>query len=169
MSEKNEALIRSALKDGCRAHCDELIDELRRLSAENERLAAEVANRNRRALAGDEAAATAQPQEPCNKSCAPGYCYCEPAQEPVAWATVCDGVIDSCSLTKTAAKLKAENLRDRNRGRNFVFGVRPLSYSTQRKPLTDDQKQAIHNETGAGHALICLVESYINGIEESNT
>lgn len=90
-------------------------------------------------------------------------------QEPVAWATVCDGVIDSCSLTKTAAKLKAENLRDRNRGRNFVFGVRPLSYSTQRKPLTDDQKQAIHNETGAGHALICLVESYINGIEESNT
>ena len=33
MSEKNEALIRSALKDGCRAHCDELIDELRRLSA----------------------------------------------------------------------------------------------------------------------------------------
>jgi hypothetical protein len=30
---KNEALIRSALKDGCRAHCDELIDELRRLSA----------------------------------------------------------------------------------------------------------------------------------------
>lgn len=86
MSEKNEALIRSALKDGCRAHCDELIDELRRLSAENERLAAEVANRNRRALAGDEAAATAQPQEPCNKSCAPGYCYCEPAQEPVAWS-----------------------------------------------------------------------------------
>jgi hypothetical protein len=30
-------------------------DELRRLCAENERLAAEVANRNRRALAGDEA------------------------------------------------------------------------------------------------------------------
>lgn len=23
------------------------------------------------------------------------------------------------------------------------------------------QKQQIHNETGAGHALICLVESYL--------
>jgi len=27
--------------------------------------------------------------------------------------------------------------------------------------LTDEQKQEIHNQTGAGHALICLVESYI--------
>ena len=25
--------------------------------------------------------------------------------------------------------------------------------------LTDEQKQEIHNQTGAGHALICLVES----------
>lgn len=33
---KNEALIRSALKDGCRAHCDELIDELRRLHHNNQ-------------------------------------------------------------------------------------------------------------------------------------
>lgn len=29
------------------------------------------------------------------------------------------------------------------------------------KPLTDGQKQRIHNETGAGHALICLVEGYV--------
>ncbi|MFN8995635.1 MAG: hypothetical protein ACK5X3_18480 [Pseudomonadota bacterium] len=30
-------------------------------------------------------AALAEPvQEPCNKSCAPGYCYCEPVQEPDA-------------------------------------------------------------------------------------
>jgi hypothetical protein len=36
----------------------------------------------------------------------------------------------------------------------------------QRKPLTDEQKQAIHNVTGASHSLICLVESYINGIKE---
>ena len=28
-------------------------------------------------------------------------------------------------------------------------------------PLSDEQKQEIHNETGAGHALISLVESYI--------
>lgn len=37
-----------------------------------------------------------------------------------------------------------------------------------RKPLTDEQKQRIHNETGAGHSLICLVESYICGIGGGN-
>jgi hypothetical protein len=35
---------------------------------------------------------------------------------------------------------------------------------TNTVPLTDEQKQQIHDATGAGHALICLVESYINGI-----
>ena len=30
-----------------------------------------------------------------------------------------------------------------------------------REPLSAAQKQHIHNETGAGHALICLVESYL--------
>lgn len=35
------------------------------------------------------------------------------------------------------------------------------------QPLTDEQKQAIHNATGAGHALICLVESYIRGTAAS--
>ena len=39
-------------------------------------------------------------------------------------------------------------------------------FPPQPTPLTDEQKQAIHNETGAGHSLICLVESYINGIKE---
>ena len=29
-------------------------------------------------------AALAAPQNPCNPSCAPGYCYCEPVQEPDA-------------------------------------------------------------------------------------
>ena len=29
------------------------------------------------------------------------------------------------------------------------------------QPLSDEQKQEIHHETGAGHALISLVESYI--------
>ena len=29
------------------------------------------------------------------------------------------------------------------------------------EPLSAAQKQHIHNETGAGHALICLVESYL--------
>ncbi len=35
MTTQTEELIRAALKDGCRAHCDSLIDELRRLSALN--------------------------------------------------------------------------------------------------------------------------------------
>lgn len=34
-------------------------------------------------------------------------------------------------------------------------------------PLTDEQKQRIHNETGAGHSLICLVESYIRDIDKA--
>jgi len=54
----------------------------------------------------------------------------QPEQEPVAWATVCDDAISSLSLTKTAAELKAENLREKNRGRNFVIEVRPLTYPT---------------------------------------
>jgi hypothetical protein len=33
--------------------------------------------------------------------------------------------------------------------------------------LTDEQKQEIHNQTGAGHALICLVESYIRAGSKS--
>jgi hypothetical protein len=47
MREKNEALIRGALKDGCRAHCDELIDELRRQHEEitQHRHAAAATNR----------------------------------------------------------------------------------------------------------------------------
>ena len=37
-----------------------------------------------------QALAQAEKQEPCNPSCAPGYCYCkemagQPKQEPVAW------------------------------------------------------------------------------------
>ena len=35
-------------------------------------------------------------------------------------------------------------------------------------PLTDEQKQRIHNETGAGHSLFCLVESYFRGIGGGN-
>jgi hypothetical protein len=73
MTEKNEALLLAdalgnleatgyssdsvSLTDRSEAIADAAAAELRRLSAENERLAAEVANRNRRALAGDEAVA----------------------------------------------------------------------------------------------------------------
>jgi hypothetical protein len=35
VTTQTEELIRAALKDGCRAHCNSLIDELRRLHALN--------------------------------------------------------------------------------------------------------------------------------------
>ena len=38
MTRGTEKLIRAALRDGCREHCDALIDELRRLHAENQML-----------------------------------------------------------------------------------------------------------------------------------
>lgn len=38
MTRSAEKLIHAALRDGCREHCDALIDGLRRLSAENESL-----------------------------------------------------------------------------------------------------------------------------------
>ena len=43
-----------------------------------------------------------------------------------------------------------------------VCGSSAQGYPRQSaQPLSDEQKQEIHNETGAGHALISLVESYI--------
>jgi hypothetical protein len=45
-------------------------------------------------------------------------------------------------------------------------GECPDKQAKQTKALTDEQKQAIHNVTGASLALICLVENYINGIKE---
>ena len=71
----------------------------------------------------------------------------QPEQEPVAWATVCDDAISSLSLTKTAAELLAENFREKNRGRNFVIEVRPLTYPTAaQRPwvgLTDEEMSDI--------------------------
>lgn len=46
---------------------------------------------------------------------------------------------------------------------DFVLSM--LSAPQEKQPLTDEQKQYISNETGAGHSLICLVESYINEIK----
>jgi hypothetical protein len=42
MSEQPEELIRAAMKDGCRAHCDSLIHELRRQHEEITALRAAV-------------------------------------------------------------------------------------------------------------------------------
>ena len=43
------------------------------------------------------------------------------------------------------------------------------SLPAQRKPLTDEDKQRIHNETGASHSLICLVENAIEAKLKENT
>jgi hypothetical protein len=47
-------------------------------------------------------------------------------------------------------------------GRGEIYEVVPLFTAPPvREPLSPEQKQEIHNATGAGHALICLVESYL--------
>ena len=46
--------------------------------------------------------------------------------EACAWAVMCDGNTVSACLTETAANLIAENLREKNRGRDFSWRVVPL-------------------------------------------
>lgn len=48
------------------------------------------------------------------------------APAPFAWATLCDDTLHSLSHTELSAKLRAENLREANRGRGFLVGVVPL-------------------------------------------
>jgi len=52
-----------------------------------------------------------------------------------------------------------------NRARDNLLALLRAALAAQPAPaavpLTDEQKQEIHNTTGAGLALICLVESYI--------
>lgn len=47
-------------------------------------------------------------------------------QMSAAWACLCDGSVCSVHLTKEAAMLIAENRREQNRGRDFLFEVVPL-------------------------------------------
>jgi hypothetical protein len=49
-----------------------------------------------------------------------------PPPEPFAWATLCDDALHSLSHTELSAKLRAENLREANRGRGFLVEVVPL-------------------------------------------
>ena len=74
------------------------------------------------------------------------------AAEPVAW-------LDPWTGTKVTTDYDAY-------GKHGIPLVR--QQPVEREPLSAAQKQHIHNETGAGHALICLVESYLldaNGIK----
>ena len=71
----------------------------------------------------------------------------QPAQaaEPVAW-------LDPWTGTKVTTDYDAY-------GKHGIPLVR--QQPVVREPLSAAQKQHIHNETGAGHSLICLVESYL--------
>lgn len=90
----------------------------------------------------------------------------QPAQEaePVAWA-VYWGIATKQRNSVHFDKSTAENVASEIK--SSPTEIRAL-YTTpqQSQPLTDEQKQHIHNQTGAGHALICLVESYIKGVTE---
>ena len=72
----------------------------------------------------------------------------QPAQaaEPVAW-------LDPWTGTKVTTDYDAYG----KHGIPLYTAPQPVA----REPLTPAQKQHIHNETGAGHSLICLVESYL--------
>jgi hypothetical protein len=63
---------------------------------------------------------------------------------------------DNGHILRAVSKLKDE----RDALHDEVERLRP---STAPVALTDAQKQEIHHQTGAGHALICLVESFITG------
>ena len=78
-------------------------------------------------------------QEPCNPSCAPGYCYCEemaeqPQQKPVAW--MYDWKTEGVTVTDWVTS-------DKNEAYDLTKGctnIRPLyTEPPQRKPLTDEQ------------------------------
>ena len=71
----------------------------------------------------------------------------QPAQaaEPVAW-------LDPWTGTKVTTDYDAY-------GKHGIPLVRQQPVALE--PLSAAQKQHIHNETGAGHSLICLVESYL--------
>ena len=66
--------------------------------------------------------------------------------EPVAW-------LDPWTGTKVTTDYDAYG----KHGIPLYTAPQPVA----REPLSAAQKQHIHNETGAGHALICLVESYL--------
>ena len=77
----------------------------------------------------------------------------QPVQEPVYQYQYANG--SWCDQTKESHDYNV---------RHGHATVRVLYTSPQAQPaqpLSDEQKQEIHNETGAGHALISLVESYI--------
>lgn len=74
-----------------------------------------------------------------------------------------DRIVDATGAQAEPCDMGQLCLNCQPRGLN---GECPDKQAKQTKALTDEQKQAIHNVTGASLALICLVENYINGIKE---
>ena len=77
------------------------------------------------------------------------------AGEPVAWLR---NTTDPQPHAVT--NLKYRSAEDARAGVEYI-PVFAAPQPVAREPLSAAQKQHIHNETGAGHALICLVESYL--------
>jgi hypothetical protein len=87
-------------------------------------------------------------EPPCNPSCAPGYCYCEPVQEPVAWRTF-DGEGGYDYRTYEDNEDYAAEWAKRNP--RHVGWVEPL-YTTsppQRKPLSAIDLRALYDRHAA--------------------
>jgi len=81
----------------------------------------------------------------------PHYYTAQPSAEPVAWATLVDDAVHDVNLTKIAADLRAQNLREQKRGRDFVMSVAPL-YVAPRPSAEPTLVQA------ARDALACMRE-----------
>ena len=79
------------------------------------------------------------------------------AAEPVATQWLAEMVMSDCGCSTENQRL-LDRIIDRIQQYDRAnTAPQPVA----RLPLSAAQKQHIHNETGAGHALICLVESYL--------
>ena len=74
------------------------------------------------------------------------------------WAVECDGALVAVYLTETAAELVAENMREANRGRGFVWRVVPLVLHTHSprdewRPASEPPEDAMFSR-GAVAAIV---------------
>ena len=79
----------------------------------------------------------------------------QPAQAGDAVARLEIGKTKGCVSLTHIAEPAAFQLQE------GMYALYTAPQPVEREPLSAAQKQHIHNETGAGHALICLVESYL--------
>ena len=91
--------------------------------------------------------------EPCNKSCAPGYCYCEPV-EPVAWMVYTEDGKSVCVTDHPADFVQWRSLP--------LYTAPP-----QRKPLTREEAIALWADKSDGPSNAEIV-SYCRAIERAH-